>query len=101
LSKLFTSLALVALSTIVGGATVDTWYSWFIAGPQGAFPELHDITFVQALGLCLFVGYFTYGLYGYLAVGTDDDDRNVALGLTYTLIAIGWLFALLYHFVLS
>lgn len=48
-------LALLVIYLAVQGFTVKVWWEWFVAGPEGAFPDLPSLTMKTALGLSLLV----------------------------------------------
>ena len=57
---------LLAYSSIMGGLVVFKFWYWFVLP---VFPELPNITYVQAIGLMLFIGLFKNN-------GKSNDNDN-------------------------
>lgn len=92
-------ILLIPISALIGGASLDIWWSWFI---QPVFPAAPDLTLATAIGVAFVVSFLTQSA----TVIQDDTNapadpaaqvaRSVGKGGSYYIVM--WILALTYHF---
>lgn len=87
-------IAYFGVSSLLRGASLAVWWDWFISGPEAPFHNsVPDISTIQALGVSLVVTALVYQY-----TGTDEDeDTAVTLLRPLGVLAILWVFALIYR----